>query len=131
MSAAADKRAQLEAELAGIEALPGYRRTDPQYFRDPMIDRLLEIVLLLGGELWAARDRQMLMEQLLAREGRISPDLIETYRPEPELAAELERQRRAFIRRVFSCLYGGELKGDETLHFGWVTQDEGRTAAAQ
>jgi hypothetical protein len=39
-------RKALEAELQYVKDLPGYKRSNPQFFSDPMIDRLIEIVVL-------------------------------------------------------------------------------------
>ena len=66
-------RNALEAELDYVKDLPGFERTNPQFFSDPMIDKLLEITLLLGGEIWTNRDRQRVMEHLLATEGVVTP----------------------------------------------------------
>ena len=32
-----------------VKDLPGFERGHPHYFKDPMIDHLLEIVMLMGG----------------------------------------------------------------------------------
>ena len=115
-----DKQATLDAELAYVSELPGFKRTEPQYFRDPMIDRLIEVVMLLGGEFWVMRDRLFVLEHLLATHGRVTPDLIETFKDDEAVAKSLAEQRLDFVRRVFGRLYpdGTESKKD---HFAWAT----------
>ena len=50
-----------------VRELPGFERGHPHYFKDPMIDHLLEIVLQLGAELWVNRDRQDLRRRTASR----------------------------------------------------------------
>lgn len=114
-------RKALEAELDYVKDLPGYKRTNPQYFSDPMIDKLLEIVLLIGGELWTIRDRQAVTEHLLATKGVVTPDLIETFKQDPTAEALSQEQRLQFIQRIFSCLYGGTPLAPLKNQFSWLT----------
>ena len=113
-------RNALEAELGYVKDLPGFTKTDPQFFSDPMIDKLLEITLLLGGEIWTNRDRQMVMEHLLATEGVVTPERIETFSDE-RFAEESEKQRLQFVERIFGCLYGGLEGPADKNHFRWLT----------
>lgn len=116
----ADRKA-LEAELDYVKDLPGYERTNPQFFSDPMIDKLLEIVLILGGEMWTMRDRQAVMEHLLATHGRVTPDLIETFKPDQSFEERSEAQRLQFIQRIYGCLYGGAAPPPKKNYFTWLT----------
>lgn len=117
-------RSRIERDTAYVKDLPGFRKSDPQYFPDPMIDRLLEITLVLAGELWTVRHRQALTEQLLAAQGQITPDQIETFKPDPALKESLERQRQDFIRSVFGGLYGGKFPDPNEIPFKWVVSPE-------
>lgn len=112
-------RKALEAELEYTKDLPGYERTDPQFFSDPMIDKLLEITYLLGGEIWTNRDRQMVMEHLLATQGQVTPDLIETFKPDEEFEARSEEMRIQFIQRIYSSLYSQNEAPMRKNFFGW------------
>ena len=123
-------RKALEAELEYIKDLPGFKKSDPQFFKDPMIDKLLEIVFLLGGEIWTNRDRQMVMEYLLATEGIVTPDLIETFKPDEEFEQRAEELRLQFAHRIFGCLYSDAEIPDDQNHFKWLTQKKKKQAAA-
>ncbi len=122
-------RAALEAELQYIKELPGFKTTDPQFFSDPMIDKLLEIALLLGGEIWTNRDRQMVMEHLLATEGVVTPERIETFKDE-SFEEHSEKLRLQFIQRIFGCLYGGIKVPEDRNHFRWLTGEDERQGTA-
>lgn len=117
-------RKALESELEYTKDLPGYDRSDPQFFSDPMIDKLLEITYLLGGEIWTNRDRQMVMEHLLATEGQVTPDLIETFKPDEEFEARSEEMRVQFIQRIYGCLYSANEKPMRKNFFGWQAEKQ-------
>ncbi|MDG2320976.1 MAG: hypothetical protein P8L79_12025 [Rhodospirillaceae bacterium] len=114
-------RKAVEAETEYVKDLPGFDRTQPQFFKDPMIDKLLEIVLLLGGEIWTNRDRQMVMEHLLATEGVVTPDLIETFKPDEEFEHSAEDLRLKFVNRIYGCLYDDTEIPEDQNHFKWLT----------
>jgi len=105
-----------EDKMSYVQDLPGFDRGHPHYFKDPTIDHLLEIVLLLGGEVWINRDRQIIMEHLLATQGKVTNDMIEEFRPDEDLRKSLADRRNEFTRRVFGCLYAG-LEGEEDDNF--------------
>ena len=121
-------RKTLEAQLDYVKDLPGFKRTNPQFFSDPMIDKLLQIALLLGGEVWTNRDRQMVMEHLLATEGVVTPERIETFRDEG-FAEESEKQRMQFVQRIFGCLYDSAEMPEDKHHLSWLAaKEEGQGA---
>lgn len=72
----------------------------PQYFADPATDKLLAIVLQLAGELSVTRDRLDTVERLLAEDKVLDRARIEDYQPAPEVEAEREAKRAAYIARV-------------------------------
>ncbi len=123
-------RASLEAETEYVKDLPGFEKTDPQFFKDPMIDKLLEIVLLLGGEIWTNRDRQMVMEHLLATEGMVTPDLIETFKPDEDFEQRSEELRLKFVHRLYGSLYPEADIPNDQNHFKWLTDKEKNQEAA-
>lgn len=73
----------------------------PNQFGDPAIDTLLGIVLSLGGEVYALRDRMRIIEKMLEAKGAISRADVETYKPTPEEEEEIRKDRDAFMARFF------------------------------
>ena len=65
------------AQIDGI-GLPGPGE-EPHFLPHPLMDRLLEAVIVLGGELWIERDRRKALESLLHAKGVVSPEEIETH----------------------------------------------------
>lgn len=88
-----------------VKDLPGFERGHPHYFKDPMMDHLLEIVMMLGGELWVERDRRLIAEHIMATEGSVTPERLEQFQPDEDFAKELADARKKFTQRVFGCLY--------------------------
>jgi hypothetical protein len=99
-----------------VRELPGFDRGHPHYYKEPIIDHLLEITLQLAAEIWVNRDRQMIMEHLLATEGKVTPERIETFEPTDEFREQLQENRKELTNRVFGCLYA-DLPGDADSSF--------------
>jgi hypothetical protein len=78
----------------------------PHQFDDPAIDALLSIVLSLGNEVYALRDRMRIIEKILESEGAISRADIEAYRPAPEEEEEIRIDNDAFMARLFRVFEG-------------------------
>ncbi len=53
--------------------------SEPSFLSHPLLDRLLEAVIVLGGELWIERDRRKALESLLQSKGLITPEEIESH----------------------------------------------------
>lgn len=68
-------------------------------FDDPVQDRMLGIVLALGAEVWALRDRMGLLEQALADKGVDVTDLIETMASDEGRIEAMTVERDAFVER--------------------------------
>lgn len=73
----------------------------PSQFDDPAIDTLLQIVLSLGGEVHALRDRMRIIEKTLEAKGTISRADIEAYKTTPEEDEEIRKDNAAFMARLF------------------------------
>jgi hypothetical protein len=76
----------------------------PDYLASRDLDRTMIMFVAMFSELCALRDRLETHEYLLARDGTLSPDSIEAFRPTPEQEAERESRRLATMRRVFRVL---------------------------
>lgn len=115
----------LNEGLDYVKDLPGFERGHPHYFREPMIDHLLEICLQLAGEVWVNRDRQMVIEHLLATEGKVTPDMIEEFKPDPDMKNDMRDARRLFNQRIFGSLYSDlDAPGEAEFLSGVVREDD-------
>jgi predicted metal-dependent phosphoesterase TrpH len=75
-----------------------------QFYQDPAIDQLWAVVAAITGEVSVAFDRLDTLERLLERDGGVTRDSIEAYRPDESAAAERARRREELIQRVFQVL---------------------------
>jgi hypothetical protein len=60
--------------------------------------------LSMARELWILKDRQRVLEALLAQQGVLAPAAVSDWQPDPALQAELDRECRAFIDRLLADL---------------------------
>lgn len=77
---------------------------------DANINRLLAIISALSAEVAVLRDRQRTLEQLLARDGKISLVAIEEFEPDAGDAADRAGWQAEYLRRVYAIL---EREADE------------------
>lgn len=77
---------------------------EPAFLPHPLLDRLLESVMVLSAELWVERDRRRVLEKLLAERGIVSDEDIESYTPNAEEDAERARLRSQLTHRVLGPL---------------------------
>ena len=70
----------------------------------PHIDNLLSVVIALGSEIWADRQRMRVVERLLETEGKVTSDMIEAYVPSDAEKKAWEAERLAMVERVYSVL---------------------------
>ena len=125
MTGKTNSQTDLNEGLDYVKDLPGFNRGHPHYFSDPMIDHLLEICLQLAGEIWVNRDRQTVIEHLLATKGKVTPDMIEEFKPDAELKQNLRDARRLFTQRIFKSLYENlEAPGQAEFLAGVIKDDE-------
>ncbi len=124
MSADKPAKVDLNKDLDYVSELPGFDKGHPHYYRDPMIDHLLEVCLQLAGEIWVNRDRQMIIEHLLATEGKVTPDMIESFRPDQDMKASMRDARRVFTQRIFGSLYDGLEESGQAEFLSGVVREE-------
>ncbi len=87
---------KIEAEL-GIE-IGGPGRA---YFDDVVIDNLFDAMLELSAALWTVRDRQIILEKVLAERGLSVSEAIEAYVPSEDDLAERIAERDEMVARIF------------------------------
>ncbi|MBB6119542.1 hypothetical protein [Nocardiopsis algeriensis] len=82
-------------------------KTD-NYLGSTRLDDIARMVTELASEVWILRDRNMVLEHLLAEKGAVSPEEIEELRPDGELLERIQDERAAFVRRVFGAVLDQE-----------------------
>jgi hypothetical protein len=70
------------------------------------VDQLGQAILTLTEELWVLKDRQRVLEELLAQAGIVSPEALDRHAPDAELAARLATERQELISHVLGALRG-------------------------
>ncbi|WP_394700078.1 hypothetical protein [uncultured Parasphingorhabdus sp.] len=107
-----------------VKDLPGFKRTNPQYFSDQMIDKILEVIILMGGEIWTLRHRQAITEKLMASGRPVSADMIETFESDESFRDQMEVERQDLIRRMFASLAAGEFPDPREAGFNWAANPQ-------
>lgn len=80
-------------------------RTAPHVILKPEhIDRVADALLALTREVWVLRDRQMLLEEVLSRQGSDITAQIDQLQPSPDLQARLDKERDRLIARIAEAL---------------------------
>ena len=72
----------------------------PYFFEDKSVDQVMTFILELMTEVMVLRDRQDTLERALDEKGTVSREDLRRYIPDPEVEAERNAERSAFIKRV-------------------------------
>jgi len=72
--------------------------------RDPIQDNLATTVIALATEIWVGRRRLAVIEALLENGRAVTAEAIETFVPPAGTEAQWEREREAFVQRVFRSM---------------------------
>lgn len=90
----------------------------PVYFKDPVQDAMMNMILELSAQLWMSMDRQYALEDLLSRQGVVSAADLDGYAPDAERAAALKARRERFthdiLRDLKSLTEGAAAPSDQT-----------------
>jgi hypothetical protein len=76
----------------------------PYFFDDPAIDKVLNMVVVLAGEVWTLRERLAAMEALQVRQGGLGAGELDAFDFGPEDEARLAGLRKEFIDSLFRVL---------------------------
>ncbi len=82
----------------------GMPTSEPVFVGDPVVDRLLETVVALTGEVWIERDRRAVLESMLAAKGIVSADEIEQHTLSDAERASREQELSDLVARVLGPL---------------------------
>ena len=69
------------------------------------IDDLAAAYVSVLSELWILKDRQAVLEQVLARHGIPAAEAVDKFEPEGEFKAQLDAERQAWVRRMVGALF--------------------------
>ncbi len=72
----------------------------PYFFDDPAVERVLNIVMALAGEVAVLRERTDTMERLLAAKGLVQQAEIEAYVPDAEAAQARQLWHAEYVARI-------------------------------
>ena len=98
MNANHEELSRAQVESIGLPG-PG---EEPHFLPHPLMDRLLEAVIVLGGELWIERDRRRALESLLHSKGLLNPEEIESWSEgDPE---DRKQELSALVTRLLDPL---------------------------
>ena len=85
---------------------PQLRRTAkgrrPQYFQDPAVDHLHNMILSLVEELSVTRDRADALERLLEQAGVLNSTQLDEYQADDVAAAERQEKRERYICLLYT-----------------------------
>jgi hypothetical protein len=76
----------------------------PYFFDDPAIDKVLNMVVVLGSEVWTLRERLAALEAVQVRRGGLATGEVDAHEFSPEDEARLAGQRKEFIDSLFRIL---------------------------
>ena len=69
---------------------------------DPMLDRMMNVIMGLAEELYVTRDRLRVMERVLESRGALNRKELDQWQPDDRQQAEILRDRDAFIQAILS-----------------------------
>ena len=75
-----------------------------RFFEAQGVDELVSITMGLAQEMWALKERQTVVEAIMADKDVVLGEEIESFELEPGQRAQLEADRKAFIDRIFFIL---------------------------
>lgn len=75
-----------------------------QLLQPGQIDDVANALLVLARELWVVKDRQRVLEALLAENNILVPGAVADHQPGPALAAELETERTRYTNALMGAL---------------------------
>ena len=72
----------------------------PDYAHDPLVDKLLSMVMALAGEVSVLRERLDTIERLAGEKGVLTRAEIEAYQPNDDALAERDQWRGDYLERL-------------------------------
>jgi len=76
----------------------------PYFFDDPAVDKILNMVVVLGSEVWTLRERLAALEAIQIRQGSLASGDLDAHEFSPDDEARLAGERKEFIDSLFRVL---------------------------
>jgi hypothetical protein len=76
----------------------------PYFFADPAVDKVLNMVVTLAGEVWALRERVVAMETIGTARGAFKAGEIDAFEFPPDIEQRLAGERKGFIEALFRVI---------------------------
>lgn len=70
------------------------------FFENAETDRLLAMLMRLVTEHWALKERVLVLESLLAENGILAEDALESFRPDADLDARWDQESYALMQAI-------------------------------
>lgn len=74
------------------------------FFDDPAIDKLLNMLVVMAGEVWTLRERLAAMEAIQVRQGGLAAGELDSFEFGPDDETKLGMMRKEFIDSLFRVL---------------------------
>ena len=78
------------------------------FMENPALDHLMTALVSISTEIWVQARRMKIVERLLEDHGKVTRELIESYKPSAEEEASWRRERDQFIERTFGSITVGK-----------------------
>lgn len=72
----------------------------PYFFKDPDVERVLNITMAVAGELAVARERIDTLERLLQERNVLGADDVEDYKPDDQVMQERMKWHKNYVARI-------------------------------
>jgi hypothetical protein len=76
----------------------------PVYLDNPLLDRMMSVILDLATQLYVVQDRLALLESALEEKQVVSRRQLDDWQPTPEQQLELRRRRDEFVSSILHSL---------------------------
>jgi hypothetical protein len=87
------------------------------FMGNPLLDSMYTSLTALSAHVWAVQRRMRIVEILLEKNGSVTRDMIEKYVPTKEEAAQLMKERDAFVAEINDPFKeSGEIPYAASLH---------------
>ena len=70
------------------------------FLGDPIVDKVMKVVMALASETYVTRDRLALIERKLNEKGVVYSEDLDNYQPTDEEQAEVDRRRDEFVSSI-------------------------------